>query len=134
MIWCPAMVECDPHQSESIRGYDSDELLRRDLWFRQIAGRRRRFIVMREDQANGDHTVSVKRSNETVELLDTKLQLPEMNEINQNALEIVDLITSGEILSYLTVFEVTETLRGLLDKLDVETQKEVMKLICWFLD
>lgn len=128
------MDKCDPHLSESIRGYDSDELLRKDFWFRRIAGSRPKFIVMREDQSNGDHTASVKRSNEKLELLEKKLKLLEMKEINQNALIFVDLIASGEILSYLTVYEVTKALRELLNKLEVETQKEVMELICWFLD
>ena len=127
------MDKCDSHLSESIRGYDSDELLRKDFWFRRFAGSRRKFTVMREDQANGDHTASVERSNEKLEPLDKTLKL-EMKEINQNALIFVDLIASGEILSYLTVYEVTKALRGLLNKLEVETQKEVMELICWFLD
>lgn len=57
-----------------------------------------------------------------------------MEETKKRALKFADLIASGEVVSYLTVDEVTEELRGLLNKLDAETQKEVMARICNFLD
>jgi hypothetical protein len=57
-----------------------------------------------------------------------------MEEKVDRALKFVDLIASGEVLSCLTVDEVTEELRGLLNKLDAETQKAVMERICSFLD
>ena len=57
-----------------------------------------------------------------------------MDETLDRALKIADLIASGEILSCLTVDEVAEELKGLLSKLDAETQKEIMQQICRFLD
>lgn len=57
-----------------------------------------------------------------------------MKKTLDRALKFADLIASGEVLSCLTVDEVTEELRGLLHKLDAETQKEVMERICSFLD
>ena len=57
-----------------------------------------------------------------------------MAETVDRALKFVDLIASGEVLSCLSVDEVTEELRGLLNKLDVETQKEIMERICSFFD
>ncbi len=57
-----------------------------------------------------------------------------MNETFDRALKFADLIASGEILSCLTVDEATEELRGLLGKLDAETQKGIMERICGFLD
>jgi hypothetical protein len=57
-----------------------------------------------------------------------------MQETFDRALKFADLIISGEVLSCLTVDEVREELRELLNKLDAETQKEVMERICSFLD
>ena len=57
-----------------------------------------------------------------------------MEETLDRALKFADLIASGEILSCVTVGEATEELRGLLGKLDAETQKEIMERICRFLD
>jgi hypothetical protein len=57
-----------------------------------------------------------------------------MEETKKRALKFADLIASGEVLSCLTVDEVTEELRGLLNNLDAETQKEVMARICSCLD
>ena len=57
-----------------------------------------------------------------------------MEETKEKALMLAELIVSGEVLSCLTVDEVTEELKGLLNKLDAETQKEVMERICSFLD
>ena len=57
-----------------------------------------------------------------------------MDETLDRALKIADLIASGKILSCLTVDEVAEELKGLLSKLDAETQKEIMQQICRFLD
>ena len=57
-----------------------------------------------------------------------------MGETLDRALKFADLIASGEILSCVTVGEATEELRGLLGKLDAETQKEIMERICRFLD
>jgi hypothetical protein len=57
-----------------------------------------------------------------------------MDETLDRALNFADLIASGEILSCLTVDEATEELRGLLSKLNAETQKEIMAGICNFLD
>jgi hypothetical protein len=57
-----------------------------------------------------------------------------MEETKERALKFADLIASGEVLSCLTVDEVTEELRGFLNKLDAETQKEIMARICSSLD
>ncbi len=125
------MDERDPRLSASIRGYDSDELFRKDLWLRRIADSRRKLATMREDQANGAQTASVKIANETLGLF---IKLLEMEETKERTLMLADLITSGEILSCLTVNEATEELRGLLNRLDADTQKKVMERICGFLD
>jgi hypothetical protein len=57
-----------------------------------------------------------------------------MEATKEKALILVDLIASREVLRLLTVDEATEELRGLLNKLDAETQKKVMERICSFLD
>ena len=57
-----------------------------------------------------------------------------MEETKEKALMLADLIASREVLLLLTVDEATEELRGVLSKLDAETQKEVMERICSFLD
>ena len=93
------MDKRDRRLPASIRGYDSDELFRKDLWLRRIADSRRKLATMREDEANGARTASVKRSNATL---------------------------------LLTVDEATEELRGLLNKLDAETQKEIIERACGF--
>jgi hypothetical protein len=134
MTWWPAMDKRDPRLSASIRGYDSDELFRKDLWLRRIADSRRKHATIREDLAIGAHTASVKRSNATLELLKEKIKLLEMEETKEKALMLADLIASREVLLFLTVDEATEELRGLLNKLDAETQKKVMERICSFLD
>ena len=126
------MDKRDPRLSAPIRGYDSGELFRQDLWLRRIADSRRKLVTMREDQANGAHTASVKRSNETLELLKKKIKLLEMEETKEKALMLADLIASREVLLLLTVDEATEELRGLLNKLDAETQKEIMERACGF--
>jgi hypothetical protein len=53
----------------------------------------------------------------------------EMDKTKKKALTLADLIASGEVLMLLTVNETTEELRGLLNKLDRRTQKEVMERI-----
>ena len=55
-----------------------------------------------------------------------------MDETLDRALKFAARIASGEILSCLTVDEATEELRGLLSKLDAETQKEIIKRLCEF--
>ena len=80
MTWWLAMDKHDPRLSAPIRGYDSDELFRQDLWLRRIADNRQKLATMersmcagvREDQANGAHTASVKKSNEVLERLKKK--------------------------------------------------------------
>jgi len=57
-----------------------------------------------------------------------------MKQTNERALLLADLIASREVLLLLTVDEATEELRGLLSKLDAETQNEIMERICGFLD
>jgi hypothetical protein len=126
------MDKRDPRLPASIRGYDSDELFRKDLWLRRIADSRRKLATMREDQANGARTASVKRSNATLELLKKKIKLLEMEETKEKALMLADLIASREVLLLLTVDEATEELRGLLNKLDAETQKEIIERACGF--
>jgi hypothetical protein len=74
------------------------------------------------------------RHDGTVNVLGSLRGSSEAEETKGKVLKIADLITSGEILSCLTVDEVTEELIGLLNKLDVETQKKVMARICSFLD
>jgi hypothetical protein len=74
------MDKRDPRLAVPIRGYDSDELFRQDLWLRRIADSRQKLATMelsmcagaREDQANGAHTPSVKKSNEALERLKKK--------------------------------------------------------------
>jgi hypothetical protein len=61
-----------------------------------------------------------------------KLKLLEMEETKEKALMLADLIASREVLLLLTVDEATEELRGLLNKLDAETQKEIMERACGF--
>jgi hypothetical protein len=54
------MDKCDPRLAAPIRGYDSDELFRQDLWLRRIADSRQKLArvelsmcaVACEDQAN----------------------------------------------------------------------------------
>jgi hypothetical protein len=129
MIWLPAMDDRDPRLSASIHGYDSDELFRKDLWLRRIVDSRRNLATMRDDKANGAQTFR-KKTNETVELQE-KIRLLEMEEPKRQALMLADLIASREVLLLLTVNEVTEKLRCLLNKLDSETQRVVMERICW---
>jgi hypothetical protein len=126
------MDKCNPRFSASIRGYDSDQTLRKDLWLRRIADSRRKLATMREHEVDGPHTASVKRSYETLELLKKKIK--PLEETKEKALMLADLIASREVLLLLTVDEATEELRGLLNKLDVETRKKVMERICNFLD
>ena len=57
-----------------------------------------------------------------------------MEQTNERALLLADLIASREVLLLLTVDEATEELRGLLSQLDAETQNEIMERICGFLD
>ena len=57
-----------------------------------------------------------------------------MEQTNERALLLADLIASREVLLLLTVDEATEELRGLLNKLDPETQNEIMERIFGFLD
>lgn len=57
-----------------------------------------------------------------------------MEQTNERALLLADLIASREVLLLLTVDEATEELRGFLSKLDAETQNEIMERICGFLD
>jgi hypothetical protein len=57
-----------------------------------------------------------------------------MEATKEKALMLADLIASREVLLLLTVDEATEELRGLLNKLDAETQKKVMERACGFLD
>ena len=111
-----------PHLSASIRGYDSDELFRQDLWLRRIADNRQKLATMERSMCSEACEDQAKQI------------CAEMEETKGKALKIADLITSGEILSCLTVDEVTEELIGLLNKLDAETQKKVMARICSFLD
>ena len=47
MTWWLAMDKRDPRLSASIRGYDGDELFRKDLWLRRIADSRRKLATMR---------------------------------------------------------------------------------------
>jgi hypothetical protein len=57
MTWWLAMDRLDPRPPAPVRGYDSNELFRQDLWVRRIADSRQKFATMREDQANGAHTL-----------------------------------------------------------------------------
>jgi len=57
-----------------------------------------------------------------------------MEQTNERALLLADLIASREVLLLLTVDEATEELRGRLSQLDAETQNEIMERICGFLD
>ena len=80
MTWWLAMDKRDPRLPAPIRGYDSGELFRQDLWLRRIADSRQKLATMersrcagaREDQANEAHTASVKKSNEALERLKKK--------------------------------------------------------------
>ena len=46
MTWWLAMDKCDPRLAAPIRGYDSDELFRQDLWLRRIADSRQKLATM----------------------------------------------------------------------------------------
>ncbi len=128
------MDKRDPRLSAPIRGYDSDELFRKDLWLRRIADSRQKLATMREDQANGAHHCFRKEIQRGTGASQGKIKVPDMEETKEKALMLADLIASREVLLLLTVDEATEELRGLLTKLDAETQKEVMERICSFLD
>ena len=46
MTWWLAMDKCDSRLPAPIRGYDSDELFRQDLWLRRIADSRQKLTTV----------------------------------------------------------------------------------------